>query len=96
MRRDQIRIMTWLRRHGVAKNSRRLIGATWTHLRNATGAVVTAAISRHRFFACLLVGIIAAVVLVHCPVAGKPLAILGLSVAALTGLVEELRSTLTR
>lgn len=92
---DQIKIMEWLRRHNVSKRYRRMVGATWTHIRNAASMVVGMARRRARFFTCLVVGVIAALVLVHCPLVGKLLATLGLCIAVVTGLIEELRHALT-
>jgi hypothetical protein len=96
MTKDQITIGKWLRRHGVSSRYRRIVGASWTHIRNAADALYATVRTRHRFFTCLAIGVIAALLLAHCPLVGNLLATLGLSIAVVTGLVEELRFALTK
>ena len=91
---EQRQVLTWLKQHRVPRRFRRYIGIAWTHISRIASKVSHLIRMRIRFATALLIGSIAALILQGCPIFGNLLAALGLSLAVVIGLVEELKAAM--
>jgi len=94
MKNEQKQVLTWLKQHRVPRRFRWYIGVAWTHISRIASKVSDLVRMRIRFVTALIIGAVAALILAQCPLIGNLLAALGISLAVVIGLVEELKAAM--